>query len=470
MTRTTRRSILAGVGMGTGWLWGAKGDVRLRGSFRKAPRNGWVHVRLEGSPGEIGFQHGYWLWNEIAAAHRVIAFEMERDSRKPWGFFRDAAREFLWPKVEAEYREEIEGIAAGAKARGSSLDLWDMVALNAWLEWSPYFLDWYNARRGMKSPATVTTADRCSAFVATGSYTVDGRPVIGHNAWTAYSNGVYWNIVFEIYPAKGHSILMDGYPGLIHSGDDFGVNSAGMAITETTITQFSGWDPEGVPEFVRARKAMQYAASIDDFARLMRTGNNGGYANNWLVADCNTGEIADLELGLKNVTLQRTRDGYFAGANFPVSEKLAREETQFDLTNREHSALTRRARWEQLMAEHKGKIDVEAAKRFLSDHYDVIEKKDAPSERTLCGHIDLSPRGLKPWADEFAAVGAVQAKAASAEMLRSMTFAAAQGHSCGISFKAAEHLAKHKQYAWQKPYLRDLPARGWTVFQAGARG
>jgi hypothetical protein len=152
-----------------------------------------------------------------------------------------------------------------------------------------------------------------------------------------------------------------------------------------------------------------------------------------------------------------------------VSEKLAREETKFDLTDKGHSANARRVRWGQLLEQNKGKIDVELAKRFLSDHYDVIEQKEAPGERTLCGHIDLSPRGLKPWADEFAPVGAVQAKAASAAMLKQMTFAAAQGHSCGLHFKASQHLAKHKQYAWQKPYLRDLPSRPWTVFQASAR-
>ncbi len=97
--------------------------------------------------------------------------------------------------------------------------------------------------------------------------------------------------------------MMDGMPGLIHSGDDFGINSAGIMITETTISGFSGFDPNGIPEFVRARKAMQYAASIDDFARIMKEGNNGGYANNWLVADRKTNEIASLELGLKNVNL-----------------------------------------------------------------------------------------------------------------------------------------------------------------------
>jgi hypothetical protein len=51
---------------------------------------------------------------------------------------------------------------------------------------------------------------------------------------------------------------MDGLPGVIVSDDDFGVNAAGIMITETTITQFEGWDPAGKPEFARARKALQY--------------------------------------------------------------------------------------------------------------------------------------------------------------------------------------------------------------------
>jgi hypothetical protein len=41
-------------------------------------------------------------------------------------------------------------------------------------------------------------------------------------------------------------------------------------ITETTITQFEGWDPNGNPEFMRARKALQYANNIDDYVRIIK--------------------------------------------------------------------------------------------------------------------------------------------------------------------------------------------------------
>src|SRR5207248_8053590 len=140
----------------------------------------------------------------------------------------------------------------------------------------------------------------------------------------------------------------------------------------------------------------------------MSEGNNGGYANTWLVADRNTNEIASLELGLRNVTLQRTKDGYFVGSNFPVNDKLVSEETEFDPKDMSVSATARRVRWEQLMRENKGKIDVAAGQRFLADHYDTFAKKEDADERSLCGHIDRSPRGSEPWQPAYGIAGAVQ--------------------------------------------------------------
>jgi hypothetical protein len=433
-------------------------EPRLKGSARGA-KNGWITIRLEGSPSQIGYQHGYLLAPEIEDALKVTRLNLAHDSKKDWEFFRDAAEKLLWPKVEEEYRQEIQGILEGAQARGVKADLLDIVVLNASLELG-YYNEWYDKRK------TSAQAERCSAFVATGSYTKDGKVVIGHNNWSGYLEGSRWNIIFDIRPEKGHRILMDGFPGFIHSGDDFGLNSGGMVITETTITGFKGFDPEGIPEFARARKAMQYSSSIDDFDRIMRPGNNGGYANAWLVADLNANEIGRLELGLKNVTLERKKDGYFTGANFPINEKLAAEETTFDMNNPGLSANARRVRWEQLMAERKGRIDVAAGRSFLADHYDVVEGKADPSERSLCGHNEFSPRGMKPWSPEFGTAGTVQAKITDAAMARRMSLLAAMGHPCGVHFKAAAHLAQHPELSWEKELLRDLNAHPWTKFEA----
>jgi hypothetical protein len=441
----------------------ANTDARLKGAFRKPAQNGWTFVHLEGTPSKIGFQHGYLLAREIRDAESVTVLEQTRDSKKDWKFFRKAAQDVMWPHIEQEYREEMQGIAEGLKARGVGLDVWDVAALNAWPEWS-YYVKEYDRQHHLASSASLVAPEHCSAFVATGSYTKDGKVIIAHNNWTSYLDGTRWRIIFDIAPAQGQRILMDGFPGLIDSGDDFGINSAGLMITETTITHFSGYDPKGIPEFIRARKAMQYASSIDDFARIMKEGNNGGYANTWLVADQKTNEIASLELGLKNVTLLRKTDGYFVGSNFPANPKLVQEETDFNVQDMGESANARHLRWEQLMAEWKGKIDVAAAQRFLADHYDTLEKKEEADERTLCGHVDLSPRGLPPWELPYGPAGAVQNKVADAALAGRMSFTAAAGHACGINFKASEHLRKHPEFSWEKPMLRDMDAYPWTTF------
>ena len=442
-----------------------RADARMKGAYRRTPVNGWTLVHLEGTPGEIGYQHGVLLSAEILDLQKVYALELQHDDGKDWNFFREQSKSALWPHVEQEYREEMQGIADGLKAQGSKLDVWDVVAMNAAEEWS-YFVEQWDKEHKMASLPTVTAPDHCSAFVATGSYTKDGRVVIAHNNWTNYLDGARWTMVFDIAPAKGYRILMDGLPGVIHSGDDFGVNAAGIVITETTITAFHGYDMNGVPEFVRARRAMQYGASIGEVALIFKDGNNGGYANDWLIADTKKNEIASLELGLKNVTLERKTDGYFVGSNFPINPKLTAEETTFPAKDMGVSGNARHKRWEQLMQENKGKIDVAMAQAFLADHLDSFTGKTEASERTLCGHVENSSRGMGNWQGPFGTAGAAQNKATDAAMAANMTFTAAAGHACGADFIAAKHLEEHPELRWEKPELRDMKAYPWTTIKA----
>jgi len=119
------------------------------------------------------------------------------------------------------------------------------------------------------------------------------------------------------------------------------------------------------------------------------------------------------------------------------------------------------------MSENKGKIDAKAAERFLADHYDTYTKKDDADERTLDGHIDLSPRGSPPWQPPYGTAGAVQNKVADAAMIAHMSMAAHAGHACGKDFKAADQIKDHPEFSWEQGVLRDLDAYPWTKFSAG---
>jgi len=445
-------------------------DARLQKSYR-FQKGRWTYVHLEGSPAEIGYQHGFLLAPEISDALEAIKLFDTHQTQRDWDFFRKTAREMLWPRIDPEYQQELQGIADGVKAHGVSLDVYDIVALNAFEEVPDYYVPWLNKREKQARAPKLKAPGNCSAFIATGGYTRDHQIVIAHNNWTSYLAGERWVVIFDILPQHGQRILMDGFPGVITSDDDFGVNAAGIMITETTITQFEGWDPKGKPEFMRSRKALQYAESIDDYARIIKEGNNGGYANDWLIGDRKTGEIAYLELGLKNTPMWRTKDGYFVSSNFPRDPKLIREETSgYEVNDMSSSMNARHVRADELVQHAKGTIDVEMAESFLADHFDSFAKKEQPNERSLCGHVDVSSRGVKQWGwDDYNPGGAVQGKATDSKMAATMSFVARAGHPCGADFVAADFLGEHPEYSWQKPLLRDMKAGPWTKFQAGQK-
>ena len=310
-------------------------------------RNGWIFVHLEGAPGQIGYQHGYLLAPEIQDAFKVVSTEAVTHDEQRTGSSSARRRAKSCGRASTEeYREELNGIAEGLQARGAKLGPGDVVALNALGRAGLTTTRWLRQAATPSRPAVRPRPSTAAPSwppaatpktAASSSRTTTGRATPRASAGTSSSTSS---------PPPGTASSWTAWPGLIHSGDDFGVNAAGILITETTISRFNGFDPNGIPEFVRARKAMQYAASIDDFARIMKEGNNGGYANDWLVADRKTNEIASLELGLKNVTLERTEDGYFVGANFPINPKLVRGRNGVrSQRQRAHSPNARRARW-----------------------------------------------------------------------------------------------------------------------------
>jgi hypothetical protein len=431
-------------------------------------RGGWIYVHLEGSPHDIGVQHGYLLAPQIADAYGMVRLELTHDTGRDWSFFRRAAKQMLWPKIDPEYQQELQGITDGLNDNNVKLDLWDVVALNAFSELPDYYVPWLNRQTQARVQANLVPEGHCSAFVATGSWTKDHQIVMAHNNWTSYIEGARWRIIFDIVPQNGYRILMDGFPGVITSDDDFGVNSAGLMVTETTMAGFHGWNPDGKPEFVRSRKALQYASSIDDYVKIMLDGNNGGYANDWLLGDRKTGEIARFELGLKHWKVWRTKDGYYSGANFPSDPDVIRDETNFNPNNPASGPNARRIRWRTLLNGNKGKIDTALAEIFLGDHYDTYEKRIDPDRRTLCGHGDNEaitlPDSTAPPYDPF---GAVSGKVIDSQMAASMSFIARIGHPCGINFDAAKFLAAHPEFSWEASVLRDMDAGPWTTFRIG---
>ncbi|MDX2066308.1 MAG: C45 family peptidase [Fimbriimonadaceae bacterium] len=398
---------------------------------------GWIYLRLSGTPREIGTQYGTLAHAEIADAHRVLRRYLKDGTQKDWTWFRDEAKKLFWEKLDAEYQEELTGQAEALTAKGHAIDVWDVLAFNAYIELEGYYLPWLNGE--------ASTKESCSAFIATGSATKDGKIVIGHNLWWDYAIGSRFNVVLDITPKKGNRIVMDALAGFMHSGSDFAINAAGLVICETTLPNFFGFDPKGLPEFMRMRKATQYANTLDEWVAIMREGNNGGYANTWLIGDTKTQEIAKLELGLKNITEVRTKDGAYVGANFCENPKLIAEETRGYSENLKlNGSLRRKKRWESLLAKNSGNVTADKAREFLSDTYDEVLDKRGASGSTLCGRSAFG--------------GAVNTKVTTSEMAKSFGFFGRMGQSDGTPVPRARNAPD---------YFPAIPSYPWVNFPAG---
>jgi Phospholipase B len=444
---------------------GSASENRLAKASRE-DKNGWIYVHLEGSPSDIGYQHGFLLANDIDTSIRALDHLLTHETKRNWQFYRNAAKSFLWDKLDREYKDEINGIVEGLQAKNIKYDSLDLTAYNGLEELAYYYVPMLDnlAKPGSgnnKAPGN------CSAFIATGSYTKDGKIVMAHNNWATYIIGQHWNVIADIVPQNGHHMLMDCMPGFIHSGDDFVISESGILITETTITQFNRFDSTGIPEFMRARKAAQYSNSIDDVIEIFTKGNNGGYANDWLIGDTKTNEVAKLELGLKDYRVWRSMDTAIIGSNFPIDPTLIKEETTFNVNDSVSSPNARKKRMTQLvLVDMKGKLDVANGKLIEADHTDALENKSRNNRCVICGHIDEDPMGCAEWSmAPYYPMGAVQGKVTSSELAGNMQFWAHMGHPCGEDFIGAKFYKLHPEYAWQSKYLNNMISYPWTLFE-----
>jgi hypothetical protein len=428
-------------------------------------RHGWIYLHVEGEPRPRGFQHGYLLAPEIMQGLRATRLSWEHLSAMPWNWLVERTAVMFIPKTDEENLAELAGVAEGLEAAGHHVTREELMAYNGYIELSGYW--WPKELAKLKEEAKPAVRESCSSFIATGSMTADGNVVLGHNTMMDYE-GALPNVIQDLAPARGHRILWQTVPGWIHSGMDFFITDAGLVGSETTIGSFEGFDTNGVPEFARMRRATQDAGSIDEWFEIMKRGNNGGYANAWLLGDINTREIGRLELGLLYLKAEKKRDGYFTGSNVAEDLKVLRFETTANETDIRTSSVARRERWKQLMKQYAGRIDLALAKKFEADHVDTFLHKSRPDSRTLCGHFELDRDPVGPWPGvPFGAAGTVDAKVVDAAMARNMSFAARWGSACGRTFDSAKYLAEHPQFDWKSDILKSRPAEPWTQFRVG---
>lgn len=437
------------------------GELRPCGGFYWE-KEGFKYLQVSGSPDEIGYQHGVLLADLIPRSLSAYAHATERSYGLRWNQVTLLAMNY-WAYVPEEQREEMDAIARGAaenNARdpsGDIVDRWDILALNAiWDIWwrselsgNPWWWLPFSTDLPKYEPRT---PHHCSAFVATGDATADGGFVIGQSLWMPYFLSPAFAVFIDIIPNTGNRIFMEVTAGMIWSGTEFYMNSAGMVIAETTL----GTGPYrwfGTPSFVRLRKAVQYCDSIDTFKDIMLEETNGAYCGDYLLADSKTNEVAILELGSYEWELKRTMNGFLPSCNYPWDPEVAEE--MGAVQGWDHGCYPRWVRLEQLRDRDYGNITVYHGRQYLGDHYDTVEERINPCSHTLCGHVE-NASGYPH--------GSMDGKVTNRSMAARMETWARFGHSCGQPFIVEDHRREHPEYAFDD--LVDIIPKPYASFSA----
>jgi hypothetical protein len=436
--------------------------------------NGWLYVSIKGNPKERGYAYGKLIHKEMKKVKDMLDFVIYNDYGVKWEVFIEACNKHYKQKIIdlfPEFYEEMAGFAEGCS--------WSVDEVVAWNNYFTLTESWWSnmpeeeviAIKGTVK-ANVSSkeggsSDRCSAFIANGSWTADGKIVVAHNNFSNFVDGQFARVVVDLNPTKGHRFIMMGFPGWIWSGTDFFVTSKGIIGTETTIGGFIAYE-NNIPISCRIRQAMQYGDTLDDYVKILLDGNSGDYANSWLFGDTNTNEILRIELGLKYHNVERTKNGYFIGFNAPYDPRIRNLEcvnTGFDDLRRHQGA--RRVRLADLMDHYKGKLDIKVAQEIMADHYDTYLKKENPCSRTCCSHYELDAREYmsdpsrpKP----FQPRGALDGNVCDTTMAKAMSFSLRWGNSCGIPFDKNKFCDEHREWDYLRPYLNDRPQQPWTTF------
>jgi hypothetical protein len=445
-------------------------------------KNGWVYVSISGNPYERGYAYGELISEDIKKVKELLDFMIYNNYGVQWSFFVEACQKYFVPKIKKDYSEfyeEMRGFAEGCSSQGVPFSVDESIAWNNYLTLTDSW--WSNMPKaeqiklkGSSSSSSGTSAskeggskDRCSAFIAVGDWTKDGKILVTHNNFSEFLDGQLARYIIDINPTQGHRILMLGFPGWIWSGTDFFVTSKGIIGTETTIGGFLPYENKA-PISCRIRQAMQYGNTLDDYVDILLKNNSGDYANSWLFGDINTNEILRIELGLKYHLTERTKNGYFIGFNATYDPRIRNLEcvdSGFDDIRRHQGA--RRVRLTDLVEQNKGKLDVSLAKTIIADHYDVYLNKVNKCSRTICSHYELDKREYmsdpsrpKPYEPR----GAVDGNVCSSDMAKNMTFLVRWGSSCGTPFYKDKFCNKNKQWKYLQPYLEDRPSQPWTYF------
>ena len=202
----------------------------------------------------------------------------------------------------------------------------------------------------------------CTTWAATGSATVDGRPILAKNR-DYHLDHLPLQVMLRLSPQSGYRYLCSGSAGspVVFCA---GINEAGLAVADTHVAS-TDLGP-GLPDFSLMMHLLEehdtVSSSLDYLRSVPRLGRN-----NLILADAR-GRLAVFEIGHRSYGLSESDDGVLVNTNHFVSPELCDcfIDTNAPLLRGNSSA--RRDKVTGELAAARGEIGVPFARRLMATH------------------------------------------------------------------------------------------------------
>ncbi|HNR30394.1 MAG TPA: C45 family autoproteolytic acyltransferase/hydrolase [Candidatus Hydrogenedentes bacterium] len=209
---------------------------------------------MEGTPAEMGFQHGRLLARHI---RHIIKDGYTKKALWDEGYTHEyvmAQSERMERHFAPEYIEEMRGLVDGLRAAGVDDVTYEEVRLGVT---QPEILHYEpNAPPG------------CSNFAVWGQWTPDGRLLHGRNLdWNVSGDAQDDAVILVWRPSGGIPFMMVGWAGGI--GSVSGMNAKGITIGEMTLPSPNGTF-DGLPLFLTMRRVLEKATNVEEAVAVIR--------------------------------------------------------------------------------------------------------------------------------------------------------------------------------------------------------
>ncbi len=295
-------------------------EAKLLAGSKLTRGEGAVHVKLSGSPYQMGYQHGKLLGEEIRGMYRRLMGEtiklVEPEVKKMLGdqaavasvlkIIPGGAKTVLEPllcmlarKLNAntpvELRDEMMGLATGSGLGYDQIfwmnSLLTMVAQEDYTKLLGEFSICTNVVRVPEDQAS---------------------PVIHARGldWMFRNELAPMATVFEYHPDRGNRFLSVTFPGLV--GVLTAVNDKGISLGNETVNEQSDRSMDGMPIMTSCRMAIQHDTTLDEMVRRL-TETPGTAGMHVVMADGKTRRAVAVDRSARHAAVRKPDDGILLG-------------------------------------------------------------------------------------------------------------------------------------------------------------